>query len=104
MRSKKDRIRSAVALSYETARHAVAYEKTRQKPEDASPMAQRPNFRSWLADFASRALARFLKFFGYSRPITHKEAVKRHKQTTPPRAFGKAGRKLARRMARRNAA
>lgn len=104
MRNRKSRVQSAVALSYETARHAVAYEKTRQKPEDASPMAQRPNFRSWLADFASRALARFLRFFGYHKPAASRGVTKRRKQTTPPRAFGKAGRKLARRMARRNAA
>ena len=63
MRSKKDRIRSAVALSYETARHAVAYEKTRQKPEDvmATRTATQPGA---FARIVQKVAAVFRRIFG----------------------------------------
>lgn len=97
-------------MTVATTKAAMAYEQTRKKPEDASPMAERPTFRNRLADFASRAISAFLRFFGFRGPdrvIDHRHGtvVTRRVVQTPPRAFGKAGRKLARKLqkARRSA-
>ena len=100
--STKSAARSRMALSYQTAQRAVAYEKSRAKPEDVR--APQPTFRNRLVDWASRTFARFLAFFGYHRPDT--AAKKRQKRTTPPRAFGTQKRppKLYRRMKRYRAA
>ncbi len=101
--SMKNAEKSRIALNYQFTRESIAHEKTRNKPEDAAPLAQKPTFRSWLADFASRALARFLRFFGFSKPKTAKQqaiAKQRRKKQTPPRAFGSGGnlRKLSKRL------
>lgn len=101
----KTAARSRVALSYAQTQKALAYEASREKPEDKSPLAAKPTFRNRLADWASRIFSRFLDFFR-RRPAYRNTASpfnpRRKIVRTAPRGSGdsRCGSKLYRRMLR----
>lgn len=105
----KARAIARIGLHYRETQNTVAHEMTRSKPEAAMAFTRTPfwsglltRVRSWF----SRLLG--LGFLDMGRPATSsrhptrgygvkKNRVKRWK-ATEPRAFGKAGRKLARKI------
>jgi hypothetical protein len=107
--------RAQIALETAETSRRVAFEKSRVKPEDASPLAARPTFRDRVAAFGARIMRFLSRLFGfdgtpkyakskYTPPAKHVTKGKRGRvhvqKITPPRGFGsnRAGRKLSRKI------
>jgi hypothetical protein len=96
----KSRARARVSLNYALAREALAYEKTREKPEDvmAGKTATPPGFA---ARIVQKVAAFFRHLFGRrprpSKTQTAAAPVRRYRSTLKPHSIPKLTRRMQRR-------
>lgn len=105
--------RAQIALGTAETSRRVAFEKSRVKPEDASPLAARPTFGDRVAAFGARIMRFLSRLFGFdgtpkyakSKYLPPAKRVTKGKRgrvhiirQTPPRGFGssRSGSKLSR--------
>lgn len=104
--------KAQISINTADTSRRIAFEKSRVKPEDASPLAARHTFRDAVAAFGKRILRFFSGFLGFGRVesarapipknITKGKRGRRYAiKVTPPRGFGssRAGTKIGHRIA-----